>query len=115
MAVQLVDIEALEWQGVPDEWAGKVADGEPVRFKPFSTGARAVPGGQMIEYQAGHVEAPHSHDESEIYFVLSGDLAIGDDRVAAGMLVYIAAGTVYSPSTERGCRFLRLELDEPRR
>jgi quercetin dioxygenase-like cupin family protein len=112
MAVNTVDIDALEWQSVPGTWAGKVADGEPdVRFKLFSTGAPAVPTGQLIDYEPGHIEALHSHEEDEIFYILSGELEIGDIKAKAGMLVYIEAGTKYGPSTnESGCRFLRLHL-----
>jgi quercetin dioxygenase-like cupin family protein len=111
-AVKIVDVERLEWQGVPDSWAGKVARGEPsVRFKPFATGTPAIPAGQLIEFEPGHVEAPHSHDEGEIFYILGGDLTIGGERIEPGMLVSIDAGIVYGPlETTAGCRFLRLGL-----
>jgi hypothetical protein len=110
--VDVVDLEGLEWQGVPDSWAGKAAEGEPaVRFKLFTTGAPAVPSGQLIEFEAGHVEAPHSHAESELFYFVAGDLTIGDEQLSPGMVVHIAGGTVYGPlSTKQGCRFLRLGL-----
>jgi quercetin dioxygenase-like cupin family protein len=111
MAVRVVEIDNIEWQSAPRTWPGKAADGEPdVRYKPFSTGAHAAPAGQLIEFEAGHVEAPHSHAESEIFFVLSGGLQIGDAEVTAGMLVHIDGGTVYGPRAPAGCRFLRLSL-----
>jgi quercetin dioxygenase-like cupin family protein len=112
MTVNVVDIEALEWRDVPATRTGKTAGDKPeVRFKPFSTDAPAVPAGQLIEYEPGHVDGRHSHEEDEIYYMLTGDLAIGDDLVKPGMLVFIGAGTEYGPSTTKtGCRFLRLEL-----
>ena len=112
MTIKIVDIESCEWQSAPETWEGKVASGEPdVRFKYFATGAAAVPAGQIIEYEAGHVAARHSHEEGEIFYMLSGDLTIGDDVVEPGMLVYIEARAAYGPSTtEHGCRFLRLGL-----
>lgn len=112
MTVNVVDIESLEWQSVPDTWAGKVAEGQPdVRFKFFSTGSRSLPTGQLIDYQPGHVEERHSHEEGEIYYMLDGELTIGDDVLKPGMLVHIEAGTEYGPSsTKVGCRFLRLGL-----
>jgi len=114
MSISVVDPDQIEWQAVPGTWEGKVGAGEAdVRYKAFATGSPLAPSGQLVEYEAGHVEAPHSHDEGEIYVMLAGDLAIDDVVVGAGMLVYIEAGTVYGPSTtEQGCRFVRLGLAE---
>ena len=110
--MDVVNLEALSWQGVPDTWKGKVAEGEPgVRYKMFTTGATAAPSGQLIEFEPGHHEAPHSHAESELFYIVSGDLTIGADAIAPGMVVHIAGGTVYGPlDTKAGCRFLRLSL-----
>lgn len=112
MTVNVVDIKALEWRDVPATRAGEAAgDGPEVRFKAFSTGAPAVPAGQLIVYEPGHVEGRHSHVEGEIYYMITGDLTIGEDRVEPGMLVYIEGGTEYGPSTtDAGCHFLRLSL-----
>jgi hypothetical protein len=47
------EVEALEWQGVPDTWAGKAAEGEAgVRSTMFTTGATAAPSGQLVERSA---------------------------------------------------------------
>jgi hypothetical protein len=110
--MDLVDVEALEWQGVPDSWPGRAEFGEPgVRYKYFTTGATAVPSGQIVEFESGHHEAPHSHPESELFYILTGDLTIGDDHIAPGTVVHIAGGTKYGPlTTSEGCRFLRLSL-----
>ena len=112
--MDVVDVETLEWQGVPDSWEGKAAEGEPgVRYKMFATGASAAPSGQLIEFEPGHHEAPHSHPESELFYIVAGDLTIGDDTLAPGMVVHIARGTTYGPlRTVQGCRFLRLGLAE---
>lgn len=112
MAVTVVDIEALEWQTAPDSWSGKVRKGEPdVRFKPFSTGSDWIPAGQLVEYEADHVESRHSHEEDEILFILAGELITGATILRPGMLVHIDGGTEYGPlRTDSGCRFLRLGI-----
>jgi quercetin dioxygenase-like cupin family protein len=111
MAVNVVDLSAIEWQDVPATWAGKAGPGEPkVRFKAFTTGDSGMPNGQLIEYEAGHTEAEHSHDEGELYYMLTGDLTIQSLSVGPGVLVCISAGTRYSNRTEDGCSFIRLGI-----
>jgi hypothetical protein len=110
-----VDIDALEWKQVSDSWPGKVADEEPnVRYKVFEVGSPTVPAGQLVDYDPGHFEAEHSHVESEIFVIVSGDLSIGDVTLTAGMLAYISGGTTYGPSTAGtdGVRFLRLHVED---
>jgi mannose-6-phosphate isomerase-like protein (cupin superfamily) len=84
-----------------------------VRYKGFAVASPVVPAGQLVEYEAGHVEAPHSHVESELFFVVSGTLTIGDEQLGEGMLAHIPGGTVYGPSVAGagGVRFLRLHLE----
>ena len=112
MAVNIVDVEGMDWSSVGTTWAGKAADGQPdVRFKPFTIGDGPVPRGQLVEYEAGHFERAHSHDEHEILFLLSGQLSIDEKQLLPGTLVYIEGGTVYGPlKSDEGCRFLRLHL-----
>jgi quercetin dioxygenase-like cupin family protein len=111
MGVTVIDLSARDWQGVPATWGGKVASGEPdVRFKSFTIESGAVPAGQLIEFEPGHVEAEHSHDESELFYMLAGDLQIEDTTVGPGALVYVPGGTRYSNRTQGGCSFLRLGL-----
>ena len=111
MSITVIDLSEREWQDVPATWAGKVPSGEPdVRFKSFTIGSAAVPGGQLIEFEPGHVEAEHSHDEGELFYVLAGDLSIQDLAVGPGALVYVAGGTKYSNRTQGGCSFLRLGM-----
>jgi quercetin dioxygenase-like cupin family protein len=112
MAVNIVDIEGLDWSSVGNTWAGKAPDGLPgVRFKPFPIGDGPVPKGQLVEYEVGHFEGAHSHDEDEILFLLSGELRIDEKQLSPGMLIYIEGGTVYGPlQSNEGCRFLRLHL-----
>lgn len=114
MDVTVIDVASIEWRGVSAAWGGKSAPGEPdVRFKPFTTPSPEVPNGQLIEYEAGHVESEHSHDEGELYYILAGDLTIQDRAVGAGAVVYIPARTRYSNRTDGGCSFLRLGLATP--
>lgn len=113
MSIQTVKLDELDWSGVPDSWAGKVAAGQPdVRFKPFTTGSPVVPRGQLVHYEAGHVEAPHSHVEGEIFYVIGGSFTIGEIELPARTLVYIAGGTEYGPSVAGpdGAEFLRFHL-----
>ena len=114
MAVHYIDIEGIEWR-IPDKaWKGKVGEGEPeVQFKPFDTASGAVPRGQLVFYEPGHVEAEHSHAEDEFLYILEGDATIGDDHVAAGMLVHVEGSTVYGPlkGGPDGLKFLRLHLN----
>lgn len=112
MAVSVVDVETLEWLGVPDSWAGKASRGEPgVRYKAFSTASASVPAGQLVEYEPGHLERPHSHPEDEVLYLLSGELRLGEAVLGPGSVVVIDGGTVYGPvESVGGCRFLRLSL-----
>jgi hypothetical protein len=70
----------------------------------------AAPSGQLVRYTPGHHEAPHSHEEDEIFIVMEGDLAIGEDKLAPGCLAFVTGGTSYSPRTAAGCTFVRLSL-----
>jgi hypothetical protein len=113
MSVQYIDTGAMGWSEVTTDWPGKVRAGEPdVRFKPFEIGSQAVPRGQLVEYEPGHIENPHSHAENEILFIIRGDATIGGQRVSPGTLVYIDGGTTYGPieSGIDGTSFLRLHL-----
>jgi quercetin dioxygenase-like cupin family protein len=115
VAVTVIDLSAVQWQDVPATWAGKAASGQPkVRFKAFTTGDPGVPNGQLIEYEAGHVEAEHSHEEGELYYLLPGDLTVQEVSVGPGMLVCISAGTRYSNRTQDGCSFIRLGIGATR-
>lgn len=109
-----IDTNLLGWNEVSNNWPGKVAAGAPaVRYKAFHIGSPLVPSGQLVEYEAGHVEAPHSHVESEIFFVVSGHLTIGDVELSEGTLAYITGSTIYGPSIagSEGVRFLRLHIE----
>jgi hypothetical protein len=111
---EIIDIGAIGWTEVTGNWPGQVRAGEPaVRYKAIRLDSPVVPAGQLVEYEAGHVEAPHSHPESEIFYVIAGEFTIGDRHLPTGALAYIAGGTVYGPSIAgpAGTRFLRLHLE----
>lgn len=111
MGLTVVDTEALAWKDVPDSWPGKSAADEPiVQYKSFVTGMPSLPSGQLVRFEAGHVEAPHSHGEDEAFIVLDGDLSVDGERLRSGSLAFIPAGTTYSPSTTSGCLLVRLGL-----
>jgi mannose-6-phosphate isomerase-like protein (cupin superfamily) len=112
MAVRMIATQELDWNSVPDSWAGKAPKDKPgVRFKAFEVGAGSIPRAQVIEYEAGHDEPAHSHEEDEVFFFLDGQLAIGDQEAKPGTLVFIEGGTTYGPlRSDEGCRFLRLHL-----
>ena len=113
MTIEIVDLNAMEWTEVQPSWPGKVAKGEPdVQYKPFTLGSALVPGGQLVEYEPGHVESPHSHTESELFYIISGRFSLGERSLTAGMLVHIPGGTVYGTTAgPEGTRFLRLHLE----
>jgi quercetin dioxygenase-like cupin family protein len=112
MTVEIVDLESMGWTQVEQSWPGKVAAGEPdVQYKPFTLDSTLVPRGQLVEYEPGHVENPHSHTESELFFIIDGGFTLGDRELSAGMVVHIPGGTVYGTvAGPQGTRFLRLHV-----
>ena len=110
MGVSIVDTMNLEWQDVPDSWPGKVMGESLVRYKYFATAMPSVPAGQLVRYEAGHIEELHSHQEDEVFIIFEGGLVIGDDQLQPGNLAFISGGTSYSPRTLDGCTYLRLSL-----
>jgi hypothetical protein len=104
---------ALPWLGVPTDWPGKVERGEPdVRYKVLTEARDAIPGIQLVEFEAGHFEQAHSHPEGEVLYVLAGEMAIGELKLGAGAGVVIERDTVYGPlrTGPAGARFLRVGL-----
>jgi hypothetical protein len=98
LSVEYIDTGAMDWTEVTKDWPGMVQAGEPaVRFKPFEVASGAVPRGHLVEYEPGHFEKPHSHEESEILFIIDGDATIGGEPVRSRMLVYVPGGTTYGP------------------
>ncbi len=104
---------AVDWLEIPDAWEGKVAKGEPdVRYKLLTAGGDGVPGIQFVEFDAGHHEQAHSHAESEVLWVQSGEVTIGGHTLRAGSGAFIEKDTVYGPliAGSDGTRFLRIGL-----
>jgi hypothetical protein len=57
--------------------------------------------------------APHSHDKSEIVFVVEGSIHWGDQSLEAGGSLYIAADTPYTYRTgPKGARLLNIRSRE---
>lgn len=109
MGVTVVDIEAMDWRDVPPSPAGT----GDVRVKPFATGCESIPAGQLVEYEPGRNERPHSHAEDEVFYVLEGAVTVDGTVARSGAVVVIEAGTTYELTSEHGCRFLRLRLRGP--
>jgi quercetin dioxygenase-like cupin family protein len=111
---QIVPFEAsaLPWLGTPEDWAGKVRSGEPdVRYKMLTEAKGAVPGIQLVEFEAGHSEPAHSHPESEVIYVLEGEIQLGATTLGRGAGVFIEKDTVYALETGPvGATFLRVGL-----
>jgi hypothetical protein len=102
---------SARWLGVPEDWQGKVAPGEPdVRYKVLTEERGATPGIQLVEFDPRHFETPHSHPESEVLYVLEGEMSVGDLKLGAGSGVFIEKDTVYGPlrTGPQGARFLRV-------
>jgi len=107
-----VDTDELSWESVPDSWEGKTREDESgVRFKRFSFGSLAISSGMIVEFEPGHHEIEHSHQEDELFFILDGEMDVSGRRATAGTLVFIEGGTRYSLDTGAdGSRYLRLEI-----
>ncbi len=103
---------ARDWLGVPEDWAGKVPGSEPgVRYKLLTGDGAGIPGIQLVEFEPGHHEKPHSHPESEVLYVLDGEMTLGERTLRAGAGAFIEKDTVYGPlDTAAGVRFLRVGL-----
>jgi quercetin dioxygenase-like cupin family protein len=66
-----------------------------------------------VQVQPGAGTAVHAHAESEIIYVVAGEIKMGGRTVKAGSSVFIEAGTLYSfTAGPEGLRFLNFR---PRR
>jgi hypothetical protein len=109
------EAEARPWLGTPADWPGRVGSGEPdLRYKLLTEAKGPVPGVQLIEFDPGHVEPPHSHPESEVFWVLRGEFRLGDVTLRPGCGAFIEKDTTYSLQTgPAGAAFLRVGLGVP--
>jgi quercetin dioxygenase-like cupin family protein len=104
--------DALPWLGSPADWPGKVRPGEPdVRYKMLTEPKGPVPGVQLIEFEPDHLEPPHSHPESEVFWVLRGEFAVAGVTLRPGCGAFIEKDTVYPVQAgPEGAVFLRVGL-----
>jgi quercetin dioxygenase-like cupin family protein len=87
-------------------------DNPDVRHKPLFQGMPTDARVQLCEYDPGHYEPAHSHDRSEVLFVLRGSLRVGDLELSEGSALYVQGGTTYGPLTsdKEGILFLRVDF-----
>jgi quercetin dioxygenase-like cupin family protein len=98
------------WQEVPDFWKAKQKPGDPgLRFKVLM-GQGGPVNMQRNEYFAGHHEAPHSHPEDEILYILDGKMQFGRDALGPGDAIFVPKDKVYSLHSDTGCTFVRIGL-----
>lgn len=99
------------WQIPDDHWPGKVAPDAPqVKFRTLCEGTAVRPDVRLVEYEAGHHEAAHSHDVTEVLYLLKGEIDLGGETVRAGTAVVIEKNTAYGPlqAGAEGAQFLRV-------
>lgn len=104
--------DELPWLTTPSDWPGRARSGEPdLRYKVLTQAKGPVPGVQLIEFEPGHLEPPHSHPESEVFWVLRGEFRLGEVTLRPGCGAFIEKNTSYSLQTgPQGAAFLRVGL-----
>ncbi len=103
--------EDFPWQTPADSWPGKVAAGQPqVKFRTLCEGSANLPDLRLVQYEPGHFEAAHSHDVTEVLYILQGELDFGGETVRAGSAIVIEKNTTYGPlkAGAEGTEFLRI-------
>ena len=114
MGFRVHHAETLAWRKIGDiemgdmrnhidatELEGRLAFHEP--------GDAATPQLMEMRLNPHTLIAPHSHDDDEIFFVTAGSLHWGDQALAEGGSIFIAAGTQYSFSSgPEGARLLKI-------
>ncbi len=110
--IMLIRDEAEPWQEVPDFWKAKQKAGDPgLRFKVLIPQGAASANMQRTEYYPGHHEAPHSHPEDEILYILEGQIHFGRDVLGKGDAIFVPRNKTYSLHTgDSGCTFVRIGL-----
>jgi quercetin dioxygenase-like cupin family protein len=110
----LIRDSTLSWEEVAPDWKARQQAEDPgLRFKRLLPHASGRPNVQRTEYRPGHREAPHSHPEDEIIFVLDGLLCFGREELRFGDAIFVPKDTVYSLHTgETGAQFLRVGLSD---
>ena len=111
----IIDESVLKWQSAHKTgWPGATIGQPDVRYKLLSSEREGGPNIQLAEYEAQHVEPPHSHPHDEILYILDGGGTFGDRDLRAGLLLFIEKDTVYGPiiSGDHGMKFLRVQMSD---
>ena len=110
--IMLIRDEAQAWQEVPDFWKAKQKGGDPgLRFKILIGQGEGPVNMQRTEYYPGHHEAPHSHPEDEILYILEGKIHFGRDELGPGDAIFVPGDKIYSLHTgDSGVTFVRIGL-----
>ncbi len=98
------------WHDVSPEWQANQKIGDPgLRFKRLMAQAPGMPNMQHSEYYPHHHEAPHSHPEDEILYILNGTVFFGCEALGPGDTIFVPSGKIYSLHTkETGAEFVRV-------
>ncbi len=102
-----------DWQEVSADWPGRHKPGEPrVIYKVLMPrGVDGMPNMQRTTYEPDHFEPPHSHEESEVLYLIGGELMFGDQTLGFGDAIFVPANTRYSlRAGAAGCEFVRVGL-----
>jgi quercetin dioxygenase-like cupin family protein len=108
--IRLIRDADAPWEDVSAAWKANQKPGDPgLRFKRLLPSAAGSPNMQRTEYAPHHHEAPHSHPEDEVLFVLGGKLFFGREELGFGDAIFVPRGKVYSLRTEgTGAQFVRI-------
>ncbi|MDE2595445.1 MAG: cupin domain-containing protein [Sphingomonadales bacterium] len=114
--IRLIRDAEAPWEEVSAAWKANQRAGDPgLRFKRLLPSAPGMPNLQRTEYRPHHHEAPHSHPEDEIIFVLGGRLFFGREELGFGDAIFVPQGKTYSLRTdEAGAQFVRVGLSDLR-
>lgn len=114
MDIRLIRDSAIAWEESSPAWKASQRPDDPgLRFKRLLPTSAAMPNMQRTEYRPHHHEAPHSHPEDEILFVLGGKLLFGREELGFGDAIFVPKNKVYSLRTdETGAQFVRIGLGE---
>lgn len=109
-AIRLIRDADAPWEEVSADWKANQRPDDPgLRFKRLMPGASGMPNMQRSEYYPHHHEAPHSHPEDEILYVLKGTLFFGREALGPGDVIFVPKGMTYSLRTEdTGAEFVRV-------
>jgi hypothetical protein len=83
---------------------------EGLRFAYQSIGDReSKPWVYVQTSQPGRTAPTHSHGQDEVFYVLQGEMVLGESRCGPGTVIYIERGTEYGfTAGPEGVRFLNV-------